>query len=239
MTRKTAYIVIGAVVLFAVGLGGAIWLNGNPYSSSTTYSTSAAGFQADQMTVQSVANGTTYYAPDTTNPALRALNIQTYTGTYDADTQYLGKCSVVTPPKADPCDAAAGMIRYSFWDSLVNATLYKNWAKANPGELARMCVMGSITDPANPTGPPLKVCVSGHMATPLCGNGTGLVQDMKTQFGAALFAAVQTYACALGNGPMAIPTASPPPLAGASDKTPPSAPGPITAQTQPLTTTAP
>jgi len=166
------------------------------------------------------------------NPNL-GLNITTYTGTYDSDTQYLGKCAVVTPPGSDPCDAAQGTLKYSFWGSTVNASTFQNWKKANPGEWARMC-SGPIAADKSQT------CLTGHMATPMCSVGpVGQPQDMITKYGAALYAETSAYACALGVGPINLPAPNAPPLAGAKDKTPPTAPGPITAQTQPLTTTTP
>lgn len=151
------------------------------------------------------------YGADVTNPTY-GLNIQTYTGTYDADTQYLGKCAVVTPPNADPCDAVQGTLRYAFFNSLVNADQFIKWKKYAPLDYNRL---------------------TAHMNAPACSNGTGLVQDMKTFMGAALFSVVQAYACALGVEPIAWPAPNPPRAAGATDKTAPSAPGPITVTPNP------
>jgi hypothetical protein len=143
----------------------------------------------------------------------------TTTAVYDPNVQVAGPCAITTPPSVDPCLAAQGTLRYSFWSSLVNATIFNTWRSQNPGEWTRL---------------------QAHMAAPACSSGgVGQIQDMKTALGAALYSEVQAYNCALGTEPITLPAPNPPRLPGAKDKTPPSAPGPITAQTQPLTTTTP
>lgn len=118
--------------------------------------------------------------------------------------QYQGKCSVVTPPQPDPCDAAALTISGSFMYSMVNAQLYKNWAKANPGEVQRLAAI---------------------MAAPVCSTpATPVDPTMVTPFGNALAAAFMAYACALGTEPLVWPAPNPPLDPKRSDKTPPSAP---------------
>ena len=140
-------------------------------------------------------------------PVPLALNIQTHSVTYDADTQYVGKCSIVTPPKSDPCDAAQGILRYAFFGNLVNANQFKTWKRQNPGEYARL---------------------TAKMNAPMCGSGTGLPQDMLTFYGSFIANVIEAYACALGVEPITWPTPNPPRLPGATDKKPPTAPGPIT-----------
>lgn len=187
MTRdkRLALILGAAAVLFALGIGLAVGLHDESSSSSPSPTTALRG-------------------------DLLGLNLQTYTGTYDADTQYLGPCAVVTPPNADPCVAAQQTIRYVLFGAAVNADLFKKWKAANPGEYARL---------------------TAHMNAPACSQGAvGQPQDMLTQTGAMFYAAVQAYACALGTEPIAWPVPNPPRVAGAKDKTPPSAPGPITVQ---------
>lgn len=151
------------------------------------------------------------------NPALRGLNIQTYTQTYDADTQYLGRCAVVTPPVADPCDAVAGELRYGFWSAVVNANQFKTWKNQNPGEYARL---------------------TAHMQAPNCPNGSAPAEDMLTFYGAYLHTVVNAYACAAGAnggaiGQIAWPTPNPALDPNRTDKKPPSAPGPITVTPNP------
>ena len=53
---------------------------------------------------------------------------------------------------------------------------------------------------------------------------------MVTATGAAFYAAVQAYACALGTEPIAWPAPNPPRAAGATDKKAPTAPGPLQVQ---------
>lgn len=136
------------------------------------------------------------------------LNVTTITTTYDLDTQYVGKCGIVTPPAPDACDAAQGILRYSFFASLVNADNFKKWKSSSPGDYQRL---------------------TAHMQAPASSAAPiGLVQDMRTALGAALASVVQAYACAKGTEPIVWPAPNPPPLAGAKDKTPPTPPGPIT-----------
>jgi len=166
---------------------------------------------ATTVVLQKTGNGVIKYGADVTNPTY-ALNVQTVTTTYDVDTQYLGKCAVVTPPSADPCDAAQGTIRYSFFGSLVNADQFKKWKSSAPLDYARL---------------------TAHMNAPVCSlGGAGLPQDMKTFMGAALYSAVQAYACALGTEPIVWPAPNPP-RTSSSDKTAPTAPGPITVTPNP------
>lgn len=132
----------------------------------------------------------------------------TVTTVFDPATQYLGPCAVVSPPTADPCQAAQGMLSHSFWGNMVNAKPFKNWRRDSPGDYQRLL---------------------GWLAAPRCSNApTGLAMNMVTFYGAALVNTVWAYACALGTEPIALPAPNPAPAPGATDKTPPSAPGPIT-----------
>lgn len=141
------------------------------------------------------------------------LNVTTITTTYDLDTQYVGKCGIVTPPTPDVCDAVQGTLRYSFFSSLVNADNFKKWKSSSPGDYQRL---------------------TAHMQAPACSAApVGLMQDMRTALGAALASVVQAYACAKGTEPIVWPSPNPPPLAGSKDKTPPMPPGPITATPTP------
>ena len=134
---------------------------------------------------------------------------------------FLGQCGVVTPPNGDPCEVSSQILQYFVLDELGKAAYHAKWVKDNPGENARL---------------------NAHLANPQCGSGaTGLVQDMRTHYGAALFAITQAIAC-LPQGPpnqqgqpihprqlplkMGVP--DPPLDPNRSDKTPPSPPGPIT-----------
>lgn len=132
----------------------------------------------------------------------------------------MGQCAVVTPPQTDPCQEASMILQYVVLNELGKGVYHPKWVKDNPGENARL---------------------NAHLASPLCngGPGAGLPQDMKTHYGAALFAITQAIAC-LPQGPpnqqgqpiqvreplkMGVP--DPPLDPGRSDKTPPTAPGPI------------
>ena len=137
---------------------------------------------------------------------------------------FLGQCTVVTPPISDPCEQAAQLVQYVALNELGKGVYHAKWVKDNPGENARLLA---------------------HLANPQCGKGVGLVQDMKTHYGAALFALTQVWAC-LPQGPprfngdptpihprelplrMGVP--DPPLDPKRTDKTPPTAPGPITVQ---------
>src|SRR5574343_1247759 len=95
--------------------------------------------------------------------------------------QYAGPCSIVTPPEPDPCEAAQGTLRYSFWGNMVNAAYFKKWRQGSPGDYGRLL---------------------GLMAAPICSTPAHpQPQTMRTPQGAALAAAVQAYACALGAEP--------------------------------------
>lgn len=52
--------------------------------------------------------------------------------------QYLGPCSVVTPPTPDPCDAVATGLAPGMWSGFINATTTKNWIKGSPKDWARL-----------------------------------------------------------------------------------------------------
>lgn len=136
---------------------------------------------------------------------------------------FLGQCAVVNPLVAgDPCETAAQIIQYVVLDELGKGAYHAKWVKDNPGENARLLA---------------------HLANPKCATGTvGLVQDMKTHYGAALFALTQAWAClpmgppkADGTGaihprelPLKMGVPDPPLDPKRGDKTPPTAPGPIT-----------
>jgi len=150
----------------------------------------------------------------TANPEapIYGLNMQTYSVTYDADTQYVGRCHIVTPPTSDYCEAAEGTIRYPFFAQLVNASNFKSWKKSSPGDYARL---------------------TAHMNAPRCPTPVGNVQDMKTPLGAAFYNVVEAYACAASaNGGTIEPLTWPAPATtldpNRTDKTPPTAPGPLT-----------
>lgn len=121
--------------------------------------------------------------------------------------QYVGPCSIVTPPEPDPCQAAQLVLRYQVLGNVVNTTYHPKWVAANPGEMQRLAAL---------------------MAAPRCSTPTApQPQTMRTFYGAMLGDVIEAYACALGTEPVTWPAANPPPLAGAKDKTAPSAPGPI------------
>lgn len=193
MNKDSKILAIGfgtmaAVVLFGAGIFGAYKLN----NDSQNYSVS--------------------------NPNSYGLNITTYTGTYDADTQYLGRCAVVTPPTPDPCDSTRGTLEFTFWAKVVNASQFKSWRKQNPGEYARL---------------------NAHMANPVCpSGGVGPTQDMLTYYGGYLYDVVIAYACVAGAGggtiaPLVWPQANAALDPNRTDKTPPTAPGPITVTPNP------
>lgn len=120
--------------------------------------------------------------------------------------QYLGPCSIVTPPEPDPCEAAQGTLRYHFWAGMVNADQFKKWKQSAPKDYLRLQTL---------------------MAAPMCSTPAHpQPQIMVTKMGAALAATVGAYACAKGTEPIVLPT--PNPIVTGTDKIPPSAPGAIT-----------
>lgn len=124
-----------------------------------------------------------------------------------AEGQYVGPCSIVTPPEPDPCEAAQGQIRYAMLGELVNAIPYKNWRKGAPIDAARLDAL---------------------MLNPQCPTASNpQPQTLRTFMGAAIGAALQAYACAKGTGPITWPAPNPPPVAG-SDTQAPTPPGPVT-----------
>jgi len=90
-----------------------------------------------------------------------------------------GTCGGSVPPAPDPCDAVQATVKGMWAANVWNATLYKSWAKANPGENALFKAYL-----ANPTGP---------------------VPQMKTYTGAMLVNVVTMYAQALGAGAIPFP----------------------------------
>lgn len=119
--------------------------------------------------------------------------------------QYVGPCSIVTPPASDPCDAAQLVLRYQFWGALVNAALFKQWVKGSPKDYQRLLTL---------------------LAAPKCSTATDpQPQIMVTRTGEALGNAVEAYACALGVEPIILPAPDPAPTG--TDKTAPTAPGPV------------
>jgi hypothetical protein len=144
----------------------------------------------------------------TTPAPVLGMNAAVYSVTYDADTQYVGKCGIVTPPTPDKCDSVIGEIQHSFFGNLVNAPLFKSWKVANPGEYSRL---------------------TAHMQAPQCSVApTGNVNDMISFTGAALVNVVEAYACAGGVGPIAWPLKNPNLDPNRKDKIPPTTPGPLT-----------
>jgi hypothetical protein len=139
--------------------------------------------------------------------AVYAANVTTVTTTYDADTQYVGKCGIVTPPDPDACDAVQGTLRYSFWGSMVNSIQFNKWKQKSPKDYQRLL---------------------GLMASPQCSVPSNpQPQIMVTPLGAALANVVQAYNCAHGIEPIALPAANPPLDPNRADKQPPTAPGPL------------
>lgn len=125
-----------------------------------------------------------------------------------AEGQYVGPCSIVTPPEPDPCEAAQHQIRYPFLGQLVNAKPFKSWVKGAPNDYARL---------------------TAYMQAPICSTATNpQPQPMTTFMGAAIGDAVEAIACARGVGPVVWPAPNPPPVPGSTDITPPGAPGPVT-----------
>jgi hypothetical protein len=117
--------------------------------------------------------------------------------------QYVGPCSIVTPPDADPCQAAQLVLRHQFWGAMVNASWFKSWVKGSPNDYQRLLTI---------------------LAAPVCSTfDNPQPQIMVTRFGEALANEVEAYACALGTEPITLPAADPPPTG--KDKTPPTAPG--------------
>jgi hypothetical protein len=126
-----------------------------------------------------------------------------------AEGQYVGPCSIVTPPEPDPCEAAQGAIRYSMLGELVNAVPYKNWRKGAPLDAARL---------------------DAYLQNPQCSTPSNpQPQTMRTFMGAAIAAALQAYACAKGVGPVTWPEPNPPAASG-SDTQAPTPPGPVTVE---------
>lgn len=135
------------------------------------------------------------------------LNVTTVTTTYDADTQYVGECGIVTPPDPDACDAVRGTIRYSMFQSLVNAIQFNKWKQKSPKDYERLSILMSAPKCSVPSNPQPQI-----MVTPL---------------GAALASAVQAYACAHGMDAITWPAPYPALDPNRADKTPPTAPGPL------------
>jgi hypothetical protein len=122
--------------------------------------------------------------------------------------EYIGPCSIVTPPEPDPCQAAQLVLRYQFFGHMVNADQYKIWRKGAPGDRARLDTL---------------------LATPKCSTASNpQPQIMVTKFGAALADVVEAYACALGTEPITLPVPNPPLDPTRSDKTSPTPPSDLT-----------
>lgn len=131
------------------------------------------------------------------------------------DGSWLGQCAVVTAPDhGDPCEVAGQILQYVFLSEVGATAYHAKWLKDNPGEAARL---------------------NAHLLNPQCIQGTpGPIQDMKTHWGAALYAITQALAClppdpnsANRRPPLAINV--PPPLdPKRKDKTPPTPTGPLT-----------
>jgi hypothetical protein len=131
------------------------------------------------------------------------------------DGSWLGQCAVVTAPDhGDPCEVAGQILQYVFLAEVGFTAYHAKWLKDNPGEAARL---------------------NAHLQNPQCIQGTtGPIQDMKTHWGAALYAITQALACLPPDPnpqnrrpPLAINV--PPPLdPKRKDKTPPTPTGPIT-----------
>lgn len=162
-------------------------------------------------------------AYNTNNQTTKTVTVAVPMNAALAPGQVQGPCGAYTPPAVDNCTAGQGYLGHAFWDSLTSASIYQNWKKSNPGEAARLCT-GPINQTTN-----VQTCTSGLMSSPTCPtSGTGQAQTMVTNFGAALANIPIAFACAYGFGPMVLPPPVAPPTKGAADKTPPTAPGPIT-----------
>lgn len=139
---------------------------------------------------------------------LVVATLTTITTTFDPATQYLGRCAVVTPPAPDPCDAANGTLRYAALYEVQLVPYYAKWTAANPGEVQRL---------------------AGLMAAPQCSDApTGTPSVMLTHYGMLLQRITEAIACAKHPEPIVWPEIPPPPDPNRTDKTPPTAPGPIT-----------
>lgn len=121
--------------------------------------------------------------------------------------QYQGICAVVTPPDPDPCDAVNGTLRYGALGALERSAYHPKWVAANPGEVARLSVI---------------------MAAPVCSvPSTPQPPLMLTQYGAGLAELMRAVACARHPEPIVWPPLPPAPNPNRTDKTPPTAPGPL------------
>lgn len=151
----------------------------------------------------------TLHDEPTSSAPRRALSLTTVTMTYDADSQYVGACGLVTPPAPDACDAVNGTLRYSALYAFETAANYRAWVKANPGEVSRLASI---------------------MAAPRCSSApTGLPVVMRTGYGQGLALVMSAVACAKHPEPITWPQLPPAPDPNRTDKQPPSPPGPITA----------
>ena len=161
----------------------------------------AAGiFAAGALAVGALVGGAAVNEQEDSSAPVQAMALQ------PGESQ--GPCSVFVPPSVDPCVAAQLTLRDVVLGAFVNASQFKTWRNQNPGEWSRL---------------------NAHMAAPACSMApVGLPQDMLTFYGAALYGITQAYACARGVGPLTWPPANPPLDPKRADKTPPSAPGPIT-----------
>lgn len=122
--------------------------------------------------------------------------------------QYQGVCAVVTPPEPDPCDSVNGTLRFAALGAFERSVYHAKWVASSPGDVGRL---------------------SAIMASPACSTPSNpQPQIMRTQYGAALAAVMQAIACARHPEPITWPPLPPPPTAGSTDKTAPTAPGPLT-----------
>jgi hypothetical protein len=125
-----------------------------------------------------------------------------------AEGQYQGVCAVVTPPEPDPCDAVNGTLRYGALYAFESAAYHPKWVAANPGEVQRLAAI---------------------MATPACSTPSNPQPTvMRTQYGQGLALVMSAIACARHPEAIAWPPLPPAPNPARTDKTPPTAPGPIT-----------
>lgn len=168
----------------------------------------AAGTAAGLLLVGGIASGVALTGSE--GEVLAGANVTTVPTTYDADSQYVGLCGIVTPPDPDRCDAAQGTLRYSMFGSLVNAIQFNKWKQKSPRDYERLTLLMGAPHCSVPSNPQPQI-----MVTPL---------------GAALASAVQAYACAGGTEPIVWPPPNPPLDPNRADKTPPTAPGPIQVQ---------
>lgn len=129
-------------------------------------------------------------------------------GTTLAEGWVQGRCAAFLPPEVDPCDAVDGTLRHSALGAFRRGAYHAKWEKANPGEVSRLASI---------------------MAAPVCSTPSSPQPAvMLTRYGEGLAHVVRAIACARHNEPVTWPPLDPPLDPNRTDKTPPTAPGPVT-----------